>query len=524
MRLNRSISTGLLIALALSLSAVPGRAESRPRAATAAAAPAVVAKAKGKANVKVKAPTTPIAEPSRGSVVLGGRGEARPSPDAPWRPLVAGAMVPRQGELRAGDAPLRLQLARGATVELAPGAVVALFGHLELGLMGIGKIDAARLDLRGGEITVTSPFVDAPKDRAPVLVQGDGAVFALCIEGSMVARAKGTRRGDPLGGLAVASYEGESQYASRSGFRPLPAGAAVELHPGQAPAPPRAMSVGPAWRREEGAEPTGPLAVVSASDATAALALRFGAIEGASSYDLEIARDEAFASVFTGSHAPAGATLVTTPQLAPGRYFARMRARGAEGLPGFPGPTRPLRVALAALPPGGSVDGATLGLPSGQSLTWDDPTGLEVSIGRVGFMRAAPSLGLYHDAPTVARVRLLGERSFVPLTLVPNAVTAEIELGPKWAVWPSIPVEVEVRLVSSRPNASALDTQRFEPKLHVTVNLAEVPVTWRREGNRIHATIARPVGSAGPWIVRVEASDPHGNPIGRGFLEVIAQR
>lgn len=502
MRLNHQRPAGLLVALALSSSAAHGSAEPRPSTAV---------------------PAT-IADPQRGSVVLAGHGEARAAPDAPWRPLVEGSLVPHRGELRAGAEPLRVQLARGATVELAPGAAIALFGRLELGLMGVGKIDAARLDLRSGEVTVTAPFVDAPRDRAPVLVQGDGGVFALCVDGSIVVRALGTRRGDPLGGLAVASYEGDAQYASRSGFRPLLAGAAIELRPGQNPALPHPVIVGPSWRREEGAEPTGPLAVVSSRDATATLALRFAAVEGAGGYDLEIARDDAFASVFARSHAAAAATLITTPRLAPGRYFARMRARSADGLAGFPGPTRPLRVALVALPPGATADGATIGLPSGRTLVWDDPAGLEVSIGRVGFIHAAAELGLYHDAPTVARVRLLGERSFVPLALFPSAVSAEIVIGPKWAVWPTMPVEVDVRLVSSRPAAPELDTQRFEPKLRATVNLVEVPVTWRREGNLLHATIVRPVGSAGPWVVRVEATDPHDNPIGRGFLEVIAQR
>lgn len=496
MRLESSTLAGLLTALVAISSSLPGHAE---------------------------ATATATAEPRAGSFVLAGHGEARAAPNAPWRPLGEGEMVPHRGELRSGEATLRVQLARGATIELAPGTVVALFDRLELGLVGVGKIDATRVDLRGGEVTVTAPFVDSPRDRAPVLVQSDGGVFALCIDGSLLVRALSSRRGDLLGGLAVASYEGEAQYASHGGFRALSAGEAIMLHAGQTAPPPHAICLGPAWRREEGAEPTGPLAVVTASDATAALSLRFGPVDGASSYDLEIARDETFASVLTRGHAPATTSVITTPQLAPGRYFARMRARGSEGLPGFPGPTRPLRVALAALPPGGSGEGNTVVLPSGRTLTWDDPTGLEVSLGRVGFIRAATGFGLYHDEPTVARVRLLGERSFVPLALLPSAVSAVIEMGPKWAVWPTIPVEIEVRLVDARAAAPDAEAVRFDPRLRVTVNLVEVPVAWRREGNLFRATVQRPTGMGGPWVVRVEASDPQNNPIGRGFLEVIAQ-
>jgi hypothetical protein len=496
MRLPSSLLARFLIALAALSSSAPGRAETTFRAAAA----------------------------RPGSVVLAGHGEARAAPNAPWRALDQGAPVPRHGEVRAGNEMLRLQLPRGATVELAPGTAIAVFDHLELALLGAGRIDAARIDLRSGELTIIAPFGESPLDRSPVLVQSEGGMFALCIEGTLVVRALGTRRDDPPSGLAVAAYEGESRYASHGGFRPLIGGEAIELRAGQPTPPPHAICLGPAWRREEGVEPTGPLAVVTERGATAALALRFGPVEGASAYDLEIARDERFASVFARGRAPATTSVITTPQLAPGRYFARLLARGVEGLPGFPGPTRPLRVAFAALPPGGSAAGATLTLPSGRALTWDDPTGLEVSLGRIGFVHAATSLGLVHEAPTVARVRLLGERGFVALALAPSAVSAVIEVGPKWAVWPTIPVDIAVRLVSARRGPPSDELAQFEPKLHVTVNLVELPVTWRREANLLRATLSRPVGTAGPWVVRVEATDPQDNPIGRGFLEVVASR
>jgi hypothetical protein len=499
MRLESSAVARLLTALVALSSSLPGHA--------ATAAPAVA-----------------VAAPHAGGVVLSGRGETRAAPNAPWFPIGEGATVPRRGELRSGDATLRIQLARGATVDLAPGTVVALFDHLELGLVGLGKVDAARLDLHGGELTISAPVVDSPRDRSPVLVQSDGDVFAVCLDGTLVVRALSSRRGDPLGGLAVAAYDGQARYASHGGFRALPGGEAVELRAGQAAPPSHAICVGPAWHREDGAEPTGPLAVVTDRDATAALALGFVPVDGASGYDLEIARDESFASVLSRSRAPAATSVITTPELAPGRYFSRIRARGSEGLPGYAGPTRALRVALAALPPGASAKGNTILLPSGRKLAWDDPTGLEVSVGRGGFIRADAELGLDRSAATPARVRLLGDRAVVPLALLPSAVSAAIELGPKWAVWPAIPVAITVRLVSARAGAPDTEAAQFEPKLHVTVNLTEVPVTWQREANLLRATVNRPAGMGGPWVVRVEATDAHDNPIGRGFLEVIAQK
>ncbi|MEP7122194.1 MAG: hypothetical protein ABJE95_14840 [Byssovorax sp.] len=499
MRLERSMLAVTSLSLSMLSAALPG-----PAAATLH--PATTAETRG------------------GSVVISGHGEARAVPNAPWQPLVEGAPVPRRGELRSGDATLRMALAHGAVVELAPGTVVAVFDHLEIALLGLGKLDAARLEIRSGEVTITAPISGSPRDRSPVLVQSDGGLFALAIEGSLVARSIGIGRDAPLGGLSLATYAGQAQFASHGAFHPLARGEAIDLRASQPAPAPHAIGVGPGWYVEEGAEATGPLAVVTDRDATTALTLRFANVAATGGNDLEIAGDEAFSTVLARGHAPAKSTVITTPPLAPGRYFARMRARGVEGLPSLVGPTRPLRIALAALPPGGSVEGSTFTIPAGRALAWDDPTGLEISVGSVGFIHASRELRPVHDAATVARVRLLGDRSFIPLSLVPSAVSAAIEIGPKWATWPTIPVEIEVRLVSSRALSAAVDTARFEPKLRVTVNLVEVPVTWKRESNLLRAKLSRPAGMGGPWVVRVEAMDQDSNPIGRGFLEVVEQK
>jgi hypothetical protein len=357
-----------------------------------------------------------------------------------------------------------------------------------------------------------------------VLVQGEGGLMALLLGGKMLVREMGSRRGDPRTGLAVATAEGEVQFASRGGYHALPEGQVVELHDGRPTAPPRPIIAGPEWHFEEGLESSGPLAVVTDKDATAPLTLRLRPAVGAVSYDVEVADDEAFSSVIWRQSAPGSTRAITTSPLPPGRYFARIRARGPEGLPGLNGPTRALRVALVTLPRGGTFDGGSFELPRNRVLKWDDPTGLELSIDHAGFARAPAELGLVRDEPTVAELRIAGERGFLPIELLPSAVRAEIKLGPKLAVWPTDPVDVEVRLVNTRVPVPGSAAARFDPKLRVMVNLAEVPVSWRREGNLLRATVDRPVGGPGPWVVRVEARDADDNPIGRGFLEVSAQR
>lgn len=501
MRLMSTTTAGLFAALTTVTPATPARAEPPARVVTA-----------------------PPREVRSGAVVIAGRGQVRPAFNAPWRPVEKGATLPGRAEVRALDEPLRLQLALGATIELAPGASAALVGHLAIHIPRIGKLSAARIDLGSGEIAIMAPAAASPADRRPVLVQGEGGLVALCLSGKMVAREMGSRRGDPRGGLAVATTEGDVHFAARGGFHALPEGQLVELHGDRPTAPPRPIIARPEWHHEEGLESSGPLAVVTSKDATAALTLRVEPTYGASAYDVEVAGDEAFSSLIWRHSAPGSATAITTSPLAPGRYFARIRARGPEGLPGLHGPTRALRVALAELPAGGFVDGRGLELPRNRPLKWDDPAGLEISIDHRGFGRAGPELGLMRNEPTVAEVRLLGERGVVPLLLLPSAVRAEITLGPKLAVWPTDPVDVEVRLVSTRAEAAGSAQARFDPRLRVVVNLAEVPVSWRREGDLFRATVDRPVGAPGPWVVRVEARDPSGNSIGRGFLEVSAQR
>jgi hypothetical protein len=449
------------------------------------------------------------AAPRPGGSVLAGHGEARMGLEGAWSAIVPGAPLASGVEVRAMTDTLRLRLDGGAELELAPGAKLGLTGSANLPLAS--SVEAVgRVDLRHGELTVSAA-------GAPLIVQGPGKVLALARRGSMQARVLAKRGGLPPG-LAVASYSGDTRVSTYGAFRELAGGQGIELRTGHPSLRAHRLGRGPDWIAEEGLTSAGPLAVVSSSLATAALTVRFAPVDNASGYEVEIARDQAFAQLVARSTLAAEATLVRTPALPPGRYFARVRTRGAEGLLGFPGPTRALRVARAVLPPGTVTQGGTFVLPQDRGLTWDDPTGLEVSVGKIGFVHAAAELGLFRSASTLARVRLAGEPGFVQLALLPPPVHAEIELGPKLAVWPKDAIEVRVRLVGLPPSDS--DAGEFEPKLRVKINLDPVQVAWRREGELLTATIpAR--HDAGPWVVRVEATDPSDNPIGRGFLEVI---
>ena len=81
-------------------------------------------------------------------------------------------------------------------------------------------------------------------------------------------------------------------------------------------------------------------------------------------------------------------------------------------------------------------------------------------------------------------------------------------------MWPRDPVRIQVRLASTTGQALP-----FSPTLKVTVNLDPIPVEWHRDGD-VYRAVVPPVTKPGPWVVRTEITDPHGNEIGRGFLEV----
>jgi hypothetical protein len=429
-----------------------------------------------------------------------------------WHALEAGQSLPARGEVKSGTGPLTLRLANGGLIELSPGSVLALVGTTDVVLGAEGKRSAERIDLRHGEIRIQMPV---PK-RGPgsTVVVGAGEVLVGAGASATLRVRALPRLGSLEGGLTVAAYSGVARVATRGAFKTVTEGQVVELRADQPVPPSKPLAAGPAWAAETGPG-GGPLAIITDDAATRSLSVRFATLAGVTGYDAEIARDEAFADVIATLALPPGQGVLETPPLTAGRYFARVRTRGPEGLPGEPGPTRLLRIARAMLPGGGAAEGGRFVLPPARLLTWDDPSGLEVSMGRVGFKQASAVALVPKDRPVDARVRLTGEPAFIPFTVAARSVRAEVDLGPKRAIWPFDPVEITVHVVD--PDGTA---PPVEPRLTVKVNLTEVPVEWWRRGDVWKATLP-PQIPPGPWVVRVEAKDEHGNELGRGHLEVI---
>lgn len=462
------------------------------------------------------APPAVADEPAARCTVQAGRGETRAGPGAPWTALAVGAASPAQGEVRATGEALRFCLMKSTVVEIGPQSSIVLRGDARVAIDPATRVTAFDVALREGEIAIdASPSMWRGPMRKPVMVRGPGDVIAVDWGGGTRARLIAARGSQPAG-LLVGSIRGDVLVSGPSSLRQIHAGFGVELRPGSFAAP-YALAAAPTWSNESGARAPGLVGVVS-GDRAALLAARFDPVPGATGYEAEISRDPGFLEIESRVALRASDTQVISPPLRAGRYFARVSTRGPDGLSGLAGAVRSMRVIELALPRGGALLDGVVVLPHHQSFTWVDIDGLEVGKGQGAFAPAARELGLDGgEAPITARIRLAGEPTFLPLLVMPQSLRAEIDLGPKTATWPSDPVWISARVTSPSDPRPA-----YQPVIRVTVNLVEIPVAFRREGNLFRGTLP-PQPGKGPWVVRVTAHDQRGRELGFASLEVIGK-
>jgi len=435
-----------------------------------------------------------------------------------WTAIAPGWRVPVGAEVRAAadagagiTAPARLILASGAEIELAAGARAKVLPTLDVAFGAAGHAKCALVDLAFGEIQVDVP---AAASGSCVVVIAEAARVAVRAGAKALVRteAEGANRE-----LAAAVVHGDVRGSSGAAWTPFFAGHTAVVAQKGRPSASVPMREGPAWIQEDAFSTRRPLAIVTGGTETATLSARFAPGTDAHGHLVELAADAAFEDVLARGDAPGDATVVTPP-LPVGRYFARVRARDAHGLPGLPGPARELRVERLILPSGAVAEPSAFILPLGQTARFENASGIELALGPRGYHSSPSAFGLGTETAVVARARLAGDRWSVPIRFEPSTLHADIDLEPKTAIWPRDAIDITVTIADEhRPVPS------FEPALQVRVGIDEVPVEWRREGQTWRARLA-PQPTPGPWVVRVEATDPHGATLGRGHLEVIAAR
>jgi hypothetical protein len=472
------------------------------------------------AEVRAGGSKAPVAQQPTGARIDGkAHGvEVRGSPGSRVRtPATDDMALPARFELTTGAEPVTLVLPNGTRVELGPESRLDRHGPLDVALGGIGRASADHISLMAGEATLIMP----PSARAGSVLLSSYQVLLAPLPGSEVratSKPPERQRGvATFASLGVGVYRGEVRFLSRGAWKPLSAGQAALAVAG-VPAPaPVALPAPPAWAAAKG--PCKASVKGAASDCsiaittgaiTAPLTIGWGASEDAVAYRVEVAKDKDFRDVVARRESPERAFTVTLDE---GRYYARVASASAARVPGPPGPAREIRVARLSLPRGTmTYEGAWL-LPRDRQIEIADPGGLELALGKSGFMRATPTFGLPRSGPAPARLRVAGAPDFVEVKLDRSPLHAAIQISPRNPVWPFDNVSVEVKV------SGAILPPGFEPKMTVRVDLTEIPVSWARHGEVWRARID-PRVPPGPWVVRVEARDGFDNEIGRAFVEV----
>jgi hypothetical protein len=426
----------------------------------------------------------------------------RSGPQLPWKPLERGRQPQPGADVRC-PAGCSSSLLGGGTVTADPGAtIVALVPGFVRPPWTAGGRQTSRIGLREGTL-----HVDLGRtSRQIVTVEASGVTF--------VVRAGSAHVVVGPDHTAIAAI-GEGAFIQRdTTWIKLAAGEAIVLKPGEV-ASPRRHIASPVWG--DVAEGRAPIEL-SWSGEPVPVGAAWGPVSGAETYRVQIARDAAFGAVLE-TIAGRRSAFDSAP-LPPGRYFARVFARDGEGLDSAPSTPLALRVTRAVLPPGSIVDAAhrMVILPGSQGIRLLEPAGLEVALDRRAFAAPPPELALGAKEMRFVWLRLGDDHAAeAPLLLKRRSLRADIEFTPRLPTWPRDPLTIEVMLVD--PSGRS-DVSSIKPRLHLTVGATEVPVTWAQRGAKWIAEL-QPIPIDGPAVIRVDADDDFGAPIGVAFNEVV---
>jgi hypothetical protein len=423
--------------------------------------------------------------------------------------LTAGAArageASRTGELVAGPDGAVYELRGGAILEVSAGSTFAFGPSIRLKLRKPGDPDtfARSVHLSAGRATVTIP--EKYREQTAVLFRGAGKLSAVAKEGVSTFMTDDDR-------TTAASRSGEMLVGIGNDWKALREGFARTLDATDPTAIPRAIISAPLPHTDRA------LVVVSGAK-LGAFTATWAEVKEAKTYEVTLSSE---GRPPLGQHFQATATTVSWKDLTPGAYSVRVAAVDRAGLMGAVSNVSTVHVVGLVIPEGARVadDGVVL-LGHDQRVSLTGPNDLEVSYGGSSMFQPAPStLGLAHNAATLVRLRAAGAADESVIHLEPTGLRANVAIGPRVARWPFDRVVIDVELYDANGRAVPDDS---EVSPSITVNLDPVKVTWERKGRTLHAEL--PAGAApGPWVVRAEVRDPHGDLIGRDFLEVATTR
>jgi len=393
------------------------------------------------------------------------------------------------------------ELEGGVVLRIAPNTQLRQLRRTRLQLSGNGATPTHVFSVTRGRVDVTVPA--GPGPRFAVLLVGPKGQASVTQQGTstLVAQPSAVR---------ISVVDGSILTGKGSRWRKLDAGETLAVDPktGQARLAPRLQAP-----RVAVVDPL-QVALPGQSFATS---VRLSPVNGADRYQVVILKRDG-ADWKPADFVETKAPVATVSGHEPGSYVVVARALDGFGLGGTESAPEAVRAMGVSLPRGASASAAGVRLAPRSRLGLVAVDGLQMTYGSGNyFVAAADSVGLGRGVRTEVRFRDPRSGDEAALTLLPHVVRAQVDLGPKTAVWPADAVRLEVKLFDGEGNPLD-DSEGVDAR--VSVNLESVDVKWRRSHNALSADLRQPPSIHGPWVVRVEVEHESLGLLAQDFLEV----
>jgi hypothetical protein len=424
--------------------------------------------------------------------------QADPAPRAPR--VIAGSGASTSGVFTASATGAVFELPTRARIRLAPGAAVRLFPVPQNLQLGPGRpLTTWSFKLQSGRADVEIPSVA----RSAVLVSL-GKLNAIVTKGEVACLASS-------GEASVANLDGEVRTALSDKWRTVALGSIATLSRDNSSV---SMKPGLPFPTLTG----GAHMFFAPNEAVSMHGFRWTEVPGAHGYELRVRSAD---GNVVEQRSNSGTELSTgLSPIKPGTYRLSLRSVDARGVQSKWSPDTELRVIGVVLPPGAYANDEAIFLGPGQEVQFTNTTGLEMTNSAAGrSFTADQKASLYHNSTTLVGFRTPGSYDVTTARLEPRKVYADVQIGPKRALWPRDSVSIRIRLKSS---GGVTIPSSLQVVPHVSLGLDPLALNFEREGDVLHAVVPPSTGP-GPWVLRVDVDDQFGVPLGHDFLEIDAQ-
>jgi hypothetical protein len=169
---------------------------------------------------------------------------------------------------------------------------------------------------------------------------------------------------DDFDATRLAVYVGKTILSNLGKAVTVGAGFGSKAEKGKVPTPPRPLPDAPTWSKPL---PTVALTASSDVDVSGTFAPGTGKGPAASSFHVQLARDESFNDLIVNAEIPAKVTTFEARKLAPGLYFARVSGIDDDKFEGAYGPVAKVLVATTIITPPSAGQRATLDVQAGDA-------------------------------------------------------------------------------------------------------------------------------------------------------------